>query len=177
MKTKLGFLALLFVLSSQAAKDPPATVEKVDLDRYLGLWHEIARLPMFAQRGCTHSTANYSLRDDGDIRVENRCVRIKNGESKEIAKIARGWVDDSFSTAKLKIRFVWWLPRIADARYWILKLDEDYKIALVGTPDYKYLWVLAREKTLSESVLSEWISFGRSLGYDTSKMIVNPAHD
>ncbi len=152
---------------------PPPTVPFVELGRYLGTWHEIARLPMFAQKGCVETTATYSLRDDGDIRVENSCTKIKGEERKVKKAVARGWVVDEETGSKLKVRFVWWLPYIADGDYWVLKLDPDYKVSLVGTPDYKYLWLLSREPKMSRANFDQWISVATGLGYKTDDLIVS----
>jgi apolipoprotein D and lipocalin family protein len=175
MKKFFNLMMLLGLSTGPAFSkgSPPPTVPYVELGRYLGLWHEIARLPMFAQKGCTDTTANYSLRTDGDIRVENKCTKIKNEKARESTANGRAWIVDEKSNSKLKVRFVWWLPYIADGDYWVLKLDPDYKISLVGTPDRKYLWLLAREPEMSQETYDSWISFAKSLGYDTDQLIVS----
>jgi apolipoprotein D and lipocalin family protein len=150
---------------------PPPTVKYVELGRYLGKWYEIARLPMFAQKHCTHSTAEYSLNNVGDLRVENRCTKIEGSKSRESKKTATAWVVDEESNSKIKVRFIWWLPYIADGDYWILKLDDDYQISLVGTPNRKYLWLLARSPELPKKKIDEWISYAQTLGYKTENLI------
>ncbi len=167
-----GSLNILVSASALSKGSPPPTVPFVELGRYLGTWHEIARLPMFAQKGCFSTTANYSLRDDGDIRVENRCMKMKGDVAKESQATGRAWIVDEKTNSRLKVRFVWWLPYIADGDYWVLKLDKNYQISLVGTPDHKYLWLLAREPNLPKAVFEEWISYAKSLGYDTDQLII-----
>ena len=112
------------------------TVDAVDLDRYVGLWHEIARIPNRFQKQCARgTTAEYTLRGDGRIRVVNRCVKGDGGtdEAEGVAKVVAG-----ANNSKLKVSFVsflGWRPFWGD--YWVIGLDEDYQWAVIGTPDRK----------------------------------------
>jgi apolipoprotein D and lipocalin family protein len=139
----------------------------VDLSRYLGKWYEVARYPNRFQRGCVSSTAEYSLRPDGDIRVVNTCRDEADGR----LRISEGkaWIVDSSTNAKLKVRFFW--PFSGD--YWIIDLDPDYRHAVVGDPDHKYLWILAREPALSAEVYAAICERARAQGFDPSRLLVN----
>lgn len=120
----------------------PTTVDSVDLNEYAGTWYEIGRLPMYFQRKCAGDvTANYTQKTDGSgIVVTNKCV--SEGGSGITAEGLAKPVDESGS--KLKVTFLpkWirWIP-VGRADYWVLARDADYKTALVGTPDKKYLWL------------------------------------
>jgi apolipoprotein D and lipocalin family protein len=176
-KIVASFLLIGTVLAAPsiaANPSPPEAVRRLELGQFLGLWHEIARLPLFSQNDCTESTTNYSLRTDGDIKIDNHCVRVKkNGTRKDSNESARAWVVDERTNAKFKVRFVWWLPFVGDSDYWVLKLDPNYKIAMIGTPDYKHLWLLAREPKMARKTFNEWISYAKSLGYPTDNLIVS----
>jgi apolipoprotein D and lipocalin family protein len=130
------------------------TVGTVDLERYVGLWHEIAKIPNRFQKQCVSgTTAEYTLREDGRITVVNRCVKEDGSvdDAKGIAKIV-----DTHSNAKLKVSFVSflsWRPFWGD--YWVLGLEEGYKWAVIGTPDRKYGWILAREPALDEETMEK----------------------
>lgn len=143
-------------------------VAKVDLARYMGTWHEIARFPNRFQRGCGCTTATYALRPDGRVAVTNRCA-VEGGKTKE----SRGWakVADPASNAKLKVTFFW--PFFGD--YWILDLDPGYQRVLVGTPDRKYLWILARSPRLAEPELQALTARAAALGYDVARLGRTPA--
>lgn len=149
-------LASLVVGGSSRAGEPdvePAsavtTVARVDLERYVGLWHEIAKIPNRFQRRCASgTTAEYTLREDGRIEVVNRCVDAE-GDAVEAKGVAR--VVDPETQARLEVSFVsflGWRPFWGD--YWILGLDDEYRWSVVGTPDRKYGWVLARSPALDE---------------------------
>jgi apolipoprotein D and lipocalin family protein len=138
-------------------------VPKVELERYLGKWYEIAHLPAKFQEGCDHTTATYSLLKDGSISVLNECT--KNGKHKKAKGKAK--VVDKTSGAKLKVTFFW--PFYGD--YWIIKLSQDYTYSVVGTPDRNYLWILSRTPQMGESLFSELIEFVNGKGFNTANLI------
>ena len=130
----------------------PIPVASVDLNRYAGIWHEIARIPNRFQQQCARDTlARYTLRADGRIDVVNQCVR-RDGSLDQARGIAR--VVDADTRAKLKVSLVsllGWRPFWGD--YWIVGLDPNYRWAVVGAPNRKYGWILARSKTLDANSL------------------------
>jgi apolipoprotein D and lipocalin family protein len=119
--------------------DEPATVQQVDLSRYVGTWYEIASYPQRFQKGCTGTTATYTLKDNGEIKVVNRCrLGTLDGEPKMAEGRAR--VVDTATNAKLQVSFFG--PFWGD--YWVFELDDGYRYAAVGAPSRDYLWVLSR---------------------------------
>jgi apolipoprotein D and lipocalin family protein len=152
----------------QARKTPLTTVERVDLERYAGRWFEIARYPNRFQKGCAaDTTAEYSLREDGKIVVLNSCKQ-KNQKVKSARGTAQ--VVDKKSNAKLKVTFFW--PFYGN--YWIIDLEPQYRYAVVGEPDRKYLWILSRTPALDEQTYAEIIGRIRSAGYDPSRLVKTP---
>ncbi len=156
----LAFLFLMVTL--QAA--PPQVVAQVDLARYMGTWHEIAKFPNRFQRGCGCTTATYALRPDGKVAVVNRCRGVDGSP-----KLAKGWakVVDPAVPAKLKVTFFW--PFFGD--YWILALDPDYRHVLVGTPNRKYLWILARTPRMEESAYLALVQKARDQGFPVERLV------
>lgn len=144
------------------------TVANVDLSRYVGRWYEIGRYPNRFQKQCTGDTsANYSLLPSGDMQVVNSC-RKQDGsidEAKGKAKIV-----DKQSNAKLKVTFFW--PFYG--AYWIIGLDPEYRWAVVGHPDRKYLWILSRSPQMTRSEYDEALRVIRAKGYDESRLIKTP---
>ncbi|MDD5088496.1 MAG: lipocalin family protein [bacterium] len=170
----LASFLVLFALGAAAAELPALeVVPEVDLQRYAGTWYEIARLPNWFQKKCAGEVAaTYTLLEDGDIRVVNRC-RTENGDLSEAvgrAKLAspRG------PNTKLKVRFapgflapllfVW-------GDYWIIALAPDYSYAAIGEPNRKYLWILARAPQLDEAALQAVLEQVRAQGYDLSGLL------
>ncbi|GAA0320903.1 lipocalin family protein [Psychrobacter aestuarii] len=144
----------------------PMAVDSVDIEQYAGTWYEIGRLPMYFQRKCAGNvTATYTINNDSSIGVLNKCLG-EDGSLISADGVARA-VDDSGS--KLKVTFLpsWlrWLP-VGRADYWVLARDADYNTALVGTPDNKYLWLLARTPDISADTYAKYRQIAQQQGYD-----------
>jgi apolipoprotein D and lipocalin family protein len=142
-------------------------VSGVDLNRYLGRWYEIASIPTWFQEDCAGgTTAEYTLRDDGDIAVLNQCW-TKDGTRKQAR--GRAWVVDEKTNAKLKVSFLPFGIKLFGGDYWIIDLDDDYEYAVVGHPNRKYGWILSRKPEMPEDVLKGVQKRLQDQGYDFSK--------
>ena len=163
-----GLLLSMFCNTALAQTSAPArSVESVDLARYVGLWYEIANFPMFFQRNCIgDTTAHYSVLDDGRIAVRNRC-RTKNGvdEANGTAEIV-----PASGNARLKVSFFW--PFKGD--YWVFALDPDYRWAVVGNPNRKYLWVLSRTPVLPKDQLELALKRAGEQGFKLDELRFTP---
>ena len=174
---KLLSISLLAIASSTllmncANMEPLAPVPSVDLARYAGTWYEIARLPMWFQRHCIDSTATYTPRPDGSIAVDNEC-RTETGEVRRAYGMAT--VVDTKTNARLAVTFDNWFARLfgpsREGNYWILNLDADYRTAIVGTPDRRYLWILSRTPVVDEATYQRLVGTARQLGFPVSDLI------
>lgn len=154
--------------SSKPDKAPPAVANvSIDLVKYQGQWLEAARLPNWFQRDCLSSEANYTLLDNGDVSVVNKCN--KSGDDVGEAN-GRAWSTNAPQNTKLKVRFFW--PFSGD--YWILALDKNYQWVIVGSPDYKYLWILVRKIPIDGLLFQNLLNIASDKGYDLKDLIVNP---
>ena len=169
-------LALTGVLLGGCAgvdsREEVPTVASVDLNRYVGTWYEIARLPMWFQRHCVDSRAVYTLRPDGAIGVHNECVTDAGGRD-EIEGVAT--VVDAKTNARLNVQFDNWFARLfgssREGNYWILDLDAGYRTALVGTPDRRHLWILSRTPQLDEPAYRRLVELSRGFGYPADDLV------
>lgn len=157
---------------SAYAQKPMPTVAQVDLAKYLGVWYEIARKPMYFQKQCTQNVqAVYTLNVNGNVNVENSCVNTDGGVDKVQGE---AYVVNAPHNSKLRVsflpEFVRWLP-VGRGDYWILKLDANYQTVLVGEPKRKYMWILSRQPHVSDEVMQEYIQYAQSLGYSTRDLI------
>jgi apolipoprotein D and lipocalin family protein len=168
----LGLVAPLSACATQKPRLVPTT-RNVELPRYMGQWHEVARLPVFFQKGCTGSTAEYTLNPDNTVGVVNRCV--KNGQPRQVRGTAT--VVDTRNNAVLEVRFKEWfsvfIPRAKTGNYFILWLEPDYSAAAVGASNS--LWILSRKPSLPAAKYARIVEHCRSLGYPVEKLIVEPA--
>lgn len=168
---RIVIFSITLLLAACGGKPEPLPVaDSVDLQRYAGTWHEIARLPHWFQRGCYNSTAHYSLNEDGTVKVVNRCQR-EDGDSQ--AEGTARVVDES-TNAKLKVRFDNWFsrlfPTIAEGNYWIIHLSGDYQVAMIGEPERKYFWMLARQPTLPDAQYQRLLDKAEGLGFPVHEL-------
>ena len=144
-----------------------SVVKKLDLQKYLGTWYEIARYDHRFERDLVGVTANYSMRPDGKIKVVNSGYKnTLDGEYSEAigkAKIP----DPENEPAKLKVSFFW----IFYGDYYVLELDKDYQWAVIGSSTDKYLWILSRTPQMAPEIYTDLLKRIADRGYDTSALI------
>lgn len=165
VKLSSALLSTLFLIapSMALAQAPVASVPSVDLARYSGKWFEIASFPMFFQRNCVaDTTAEYSAAADGSIAVRNRC-RTESGFDEATGKATPV---EGFGNGRLKVSFFW--PFKSD--YWVLGLDPEYRWAVVGNPNRKYLWVLSRTPQLPSALMEAARASALAQGFDLSQL-------
>ena len=138
-----------------------APVGSLKLSRYLGVWYEIARFDHSFERGVESAKALYTQNADGTIKVVNS--GIKNGKVK--TAVGKGKTTDT--PGLLRVSFFG--PFYADYR--VMKIDADYRYALVGSGGADYLWLLSRTKEMPENVKIEFLAEAKRRGYDTAKLI------
>ncbi len=157
----------LFLSACTGAPEGVEPVSGFDLDRYLGTWYEIARLDHSFERGLSNITANYSLRDDGGVRVVNRGYNVEKQEWDE-AEGKAYFVGDA-DVGQLKVSFFG--PFYGG--YNIFALDRDgYEYAMVAGPDRSYLWILARSPDLDDAILEKLLAKAGELGFPLGELIM-----
>jgi apolipoprotein D and lipocalin family protein len=167
------FLPLGFIAVAQGQDLPVMPVSFVDLSRYVGRWYEITKIPNSFQKQCaSRTTAEYTLRPDGKIKVFNRCIDAKD---KEDSATGTAKIVDTKTNAKLKVSFVRFLGKNWFwGDYWIIGLDDDYQWAVVGTPSRKYGWILCREKSMGDEERAKCFAILRQQGYDPEDFVDSP---
>lgn len=163
----LSAMGLLFFLCHGCKeKHPLDTVRALDVNRYLGTWYEIARLPNSFEKDMSCCTATYSLRDDGKIKVLNKGYQTRKG----IWKSAEGYAfqpNASMFPGQLNVTFFY--PFFGD--YYIFYLDDDYQHVMVGEPGRKYLWILSRDKFMEESTYQKLLDKALANHFDITRIL------
>ena len=137
----------------------------MDVERYAGKWYEIAHYPNRLQRDCAaDATSTYTPRPDGKIGVLNEC-RTEEGRVKSMRATARP-VSENGPNTKLKVTLFWPFS----GQYWIIGLDPDYRWAVVGDPERKYLWVFNREPQMAEGEYARALEAARAQGFDLGRL-------
>ncbi|KXO87452.1 hypothetical protein AYK86_02030 [Acinetobacter venetianus] len=168
----ISLTALSMATFADTAK--PTAVDQIDIKQYAGKWYEIAHLPMYFQRQCvSDTTAKYSLNANNTIQVINSC-RNKSDQMDQSVGVA---YPDNAGMSKLKVSFMpkalRWIP-FTKGDYWVLRVDPNYKVALVGGPSNKYLWLLSRTPTIDEATYQSYLETAKQQGYDLSELIKTP---
>ena len=156
------------VSAAQAADPPLATIDRLDVPRYMGTWYEIAKYPNWFQRKCVSDTrAQYSLQPDGTVQVVNRCKQASGSVDEAIGEARQ------VGPAKLEVRFApAWLSFIPMVwgEYWVIDIDDAYRWVLVSEPGRKYLWILARSPRLDASTTEMLFGKLRQKGFDPAAL-------
>ncbi len=168
---KFYWLGFLLLTACDVAPDHIQPVDGFELNRYLGTWYEIARLDHSFERGMEQVTANYSVRDDGGVRVINRGYKPDKKMWKESE--GKAYFVGEPNVGQLKVSFFG--PFYGG--YNIIELDKQaYQYALVCGPDLSYLWILARTPQLDKDILDKLVARAKSLGFDTEQLIYVKHH-
>lgn len=163
---KLSLLLTFLFAGCVGIPENVKPVENFNVHSYLGKWYEIARLDHSFERGLTRVTAEYSLGEDGGLKVINRGYSAKDNRWKEA--VGKAYFVEEPNKGYLKVSFFG--PFYGS--YVIIDLDEDnYQYSLVCGPDRSYLWILSRTPTLDAKVKKRLIEKAAALGFDTSSLL------
>jgi apolipoprotein D and lipocalin family protein len=156
----------LFVSGCLGLPEGIYPVDEFDMNKYLGKWYEVARLDHSFERGLDRVTAEYSLRDDGGVRVINRGFSVADNKWKEAE--GKGYFVRGQNEGYLKVSFFG--PFYGS--YVVFELDrEQYQYAFVTSNNTSYLWLLSRTPTVSKEHLDWFIKRSKDLGFDTDNLI------
>lgn len=172
MKSKYIALILIgagiaFVLTSCKSTIPKKAVAVTNFDKakYLGKWFEIARLDYKWEKNLNNVTAEYSLKDDGTIKVDNRGYNVKKDKWEESIGKAKSVTKDDVGMLKVSFFGPFY------SGYNVIAIDPDYKYALVAGESLKYMWILSREKTIPESVKADYLIKAQEIGYNVLDLV------
>lgn len=148
---------------------PLQTVEHVDLERYMGDWYVIAHIPYALEKGKVGTLDRYALRPDG--RIDNIYL-FRKGSLDAPLKQWKGvaWVHNQETNAEWRIQFVWPLR----VPYFVVGLDPDYQWSLIGYPNRKLAWILARKPMMDDALYESMLDRLEAQGYDRSLIVKVP---
>ena len=156
---------LSWLFSGKTIPDGTVAVSPFDKSRYLGKWYEIARLDFRFEKDLNNTTAEYSLNENGTIKVYNRGFNVKKNKWQDATGKAKFAGDEN--TAMLKVSFFG--PFYAG--YNVIAIDKDYRYALVIGESLKYMWLLSRETTMPEEIKRDYLAKAESIGYATRNLV------
>jgi len=145
-------------------KSDVEVIQNFDLQKYLGKWYEIARFDFFWEKNLKNVTAEYSLNDDGSVKVNNKGVNILSNKTKN--SIGKAKYAGNVNEGALKVSFFG--PFYSG--YNIVKIDEDYQDVLIFGENLDYLWILSRNKSINPERKEIYLNYAKACGYDLSKL-------
>lgn len=171
MKTpRLIYALILFTViigfnSCVTIPNGATAVKHFDKEKYLGKWYEIARLDFRHVKDLNNTTAEYSLNDNGTIKVFNRGFNKITEEWEEATGQAKFVGDENIG--RLKVSFF----RPFYSGYNVIAIDDEYKYALVAGRNLDYLWILSRETRITGEIRHKYLKIAEEIGFDTSELI------
>ena len=158
-------LSALLLASCLGRPDGVSPVEQLDTQRYLGTWYEVARLDHSFERGLSNVTADYSMREDGGLRVINRGYSTEEGDWQQAE--GRAYTIEEDQPGHLKVSFFG--PFFGS--YVVFELDPDYQYAFVAGNTANYLWLLARTPAISDELKTHFLQRAENLGFAVDELI------
>jgi apolipoprotein D and lipocalin family protein len=163
----IPFQIIVGIFTGSCQTIPPGAnaVSPFQKEKYLGTWYEIARFDFTFEKNLNNTTATYSLKENGAIKVDNKGYNYKTNQWQQSVGEARFIKDDS--VAMLKVSFF----KPFYGGYNVIAIDPDYKYALVLGSSVKYLWILSREKTIPEDIRKNYLAIASKIGCKTDELI------
>ncbi len=167
---KVYYLLILSVMmfgliSCATIPNGAVAVKPFDKEKYLGKWYEIARLDFKYERNLNNTTAEYSLNENGTIKVDNKGYNTVRNRWEQAVGKAKFVAEEN--TAMLKVSFFG--PFYSG--YNVIAIDKDYKYALVAGKSLKYLWILSRETHIPDHIKNDFLKVAEDIGYNTSNLL------
>lgn len=151
------------------AKPPLRTVSHVDLPRFMGDWYVIGMIPWIVEKDNVGTMDVYTPRPDGRIDVRyvfhKKSLDAPRQEMKAVATVV-----DTKTNAEWAVQFLWPFK----APYLVIDLSPDYRQTVIGHPSRNLVWIMSRERSMSEVDYKAILQRLAAQGYDTSRIVRVP---
>jgi len=147
----------------------PEFITVIDLNKYQGLWYEVARLPNPFQNGCKNTTALYTLNKNGTLNIKNQC-KI-NGKDINVNGTAYANYPSRSITNQIGNFKVYFENNPFAGEYNVIYVDANYQYAMVGTNNRKYLWLLSRTKNVDDEQKEFMLKIAKNYGFNIDNLI------
>jgi len=165
----LAFILLLSLGMAQNGAKELEVVDYIDIDRFMGKWYVVGVIPTFAEKDAVNAIEYYELNDEGNIDITfTHYKKSPDGDFKEYHP--KGFIYDKETNAEWRVQFFWPFK----FKYLVIDLAEDYRYTVIGVPNRKYVWIMARETVLSNEDNKKIRNRLTEQGYDISKIVDIP---
>jgi len=144
------------------------TVEKVDIERFMGEWYVIGIIPNFIEKHAMNGIESYELLPNNEVKIDYRFTDSKNGKVKHMQP--KGWIYDDTTYAEWRVQFIWPVK----FPYLIIDLAEDYSYTVIGVPNRKFIWIMSRKPEIPDNTYQSILKRAEENGYDISKIVKMP---
>ena len=159
----MGLFSIINACSS--IPEGATAVSPFKKEKYLGKWYEIARFDFRFERNLNNTTAEYSLKENGTIKVVNRGYNYETQKWEEAISKAKFAKDENIGMLKVSFFGPFY------SGYNVISLEGDYQYALIAGSSLDYLWILSRTKEIPNDVRQKFLAEAERIGYDTGKLI------
>ena len=158
--------ALLLGACTNMKSEELKTVDFVDIKKFMGDWYVIANIPTFVETDATNAIESYSW-NEKEQRIDIDFHFNKSNPNGELKKYPqKAWIHNTTTNAEWRVQPLWPLK----FAYLVLDLAPDYSYTVIGVPSRKYIWIMAREKTMSEETYQALLTKIKAMNYDTTKI-------
>jgi len=161
----IKILVLMLLLTLSACKEyDMKTVEKVDIDQFMGDWYVIGIIPNFIEKHAVNGIESYQLLDNDRVKIDYRFTDTRTGKVKHMQP--KGWIHNKESNSEWRVQFLWPVK----FPYLIIDLAEDYSYTVIGVPNKKFVWIMSRKSGIPDETYQEILKNLAKIGYDTAKI-------
>ncbi len=164
MKRQIVLFMVVAVLIVSCRGGEMQTVQKVDIEKFMGDWYVIAIIPNFIEKHAINGIESYELLDEERVKIDYRFTDQRSGKVKHMQPNA--WIYDKESNAEWRVQFFWPIKY----PYLIIDLAEDYSYTVIGVPNRKFVWIMARESQIPEDTYEKILLNLKETGYDIAKI-------
>jgi len=157
--------ALISFLSMFTGTMPNQSVDRIDLRRFGGTWYSLSSIPTMFDKGSRETTTHYALNKDGYYNVVTTCKKEDNSIRSVTSKI---FPEAGSRAGEMKAQFIW--PIKVD--YWVVDLAPDYSWAVVGHPDYRWLFIMSRKPQMDKKQYEEIVAHCKEMGYPVDQLVL-----
>lgn len=154
------------MLTAADKQDSQTLVDHVDLQRFMGDWYVIANIPTPFEKGAVNAVENYTWNPEKEIVEVTFTYRKDRPEGKAKKMTQKGFIYNEESKAEWRVQPIWPLK----LGYLIIDLADDYSYTVIGVPNRKYLWIMAREPSLTDSLYQSILNGVKKQGYALEKI-------
>lgn len=156
-------LPIFVVLVGCQEGEEMKAVENLDLERFMGDWHVIANIPTFVEKNTINNLESYRLREDGNVDITFSLTTTENERKRHQAK---GFVLNKEQPSQWKVQFFWPIK----FPFYVIELDADYSYTVIGLPNRKYAWIMAREPMMDDKLYEDILVRLADIGYNVEQI-------